>query len=129
VQRHSRVRHHAALKLAVADIAQGAEALSEIDFVGLCRRSGLPVPTLQAVRIDGSGRRRYVDAEWTSRSGRRVVAEVDGALHLAPRRWWNDQLRQNELMLTGDLVLRFPTVVLRHEEAVVANQLRRALAI
>lgn len=129
VRSHPRVRHHAAACLAVADIAQGAQALSEIDFVALCRRNGLPQPTLQAVRVDGSGRRRYVDAEWRSRSGRRVVAEVDGALHLAPRRWWNDQLRQNELVLTGDLVLRFPTVVFRHEEVVVTSQLRRALAI
>lgn len=126
---HPRVRHRAALALAVADIAQGAEALSEIDFIRLCRRSGLPAPTLQAVRIDGCGRRRFVDAEWTSRSGKRVVAEVDGALHLAPRRWWDDQLRQNEFVISGDLVLRFPTVVFRHESAIVVDQLSRALAI
>ena len=129
VRSNQRLRHHAALGLAVADIAQGAEALSEIDFVTLCRRNGLPSPTLQAVRADRYGRRRYVDAEWKSRTGRRVVAEVDGALHLAPRRWWNDQLRQNELVLTGDLVLRFPTVVFRHESALVVDQLRRGIAL
>jgi very-short-patch-repair endonuclease len=127
VRSRPRVRHRAALGLAVADIAQGAEALSEIDFVTLCRRNRLPAPRLQAVRTDRFGRRRYVDAEWRSRTGKRVVAEVDGALHLAPRRWWNDQLRQNELAITGDLVLRFPTVVFRHESATVVDQLRRAL--
>lgn len=122
-----RVRHRHAMQLAVLDIAQGAQALSEIDLVRLCRRNGLPQPRHQGVRVDRGGRRRYVDAEWISSSGRRVVAEVDGALHLAPRRWWDDQLRQNEFVITGDLVLRFPTVVLRHEELIVVDQLRRVL--
>jgi hypothetical protein len=75
VRSHARVRHHAALRLAVADIAQGAEALSEIDLGRLCRTHGLPAPTRQAVRVEASGRRRYVDAEWLSRSGKRVVAD------------------------------------------------------
>jgi very-short-patch-repair endonuclease len=83
----------------------------------------------QAIRVERSGRRRYVDAEWRAASGQRVVAEVDGALHLAPRRWWDDQLRQNELVLSGNLVLRFPTVIFRHEEAIVVDQLRRALCL
>jgi hypothetical protein len=86
-----------------------------------------PAPAL--VRAASTGRRRYVDAEWITRTGRRAVAEVDGALHLAPRRWWEDQLRQNELVIPGDLVLRFPTVVFRYEDAVVADQLRRTLLL
>jgi hypothetical protein len=124
---NTRTRHRHAMQLAVDDIAQGAQALSEIDLGRLCRRHGLPQPVRQAVRADRRGRRRYVDAEWTSRSGKKVAAEVDGALHLAPRRWWDDQLRQNEFVISGDLVLRFPTVVIRHEQLIVADQLRRAL--
>jgi hypothetical protein len=126
---NSRVRHRHAMRLAVEDIRQGAEALSEIDLGRLCHRAGLPQPVRQAVRADRFGRRRYVDAEWKSRSGKRIVAEVDGALHLAPRRWWDDQLRQNEFVISGDLVLRFPSVVLRHEELVVVDQLRRVLEL
>jgi hypothetical protein len=122
-----RIRHRAALRLALDDIAQGAQALSEIDFGLLCRRNGLPAPVRQAVRVDSAGRRRYLDAEWISRSGRRVVAEIDGALHLTPRRWWDDQLRQNDIVIGGDVLLRFPTVVVRCEERSVAAQLRRAL--
>jgi hypothetical protein len=122
------VRHHHAMTLAVDDIAEGAQALSEIDFARLCRRNGLPEPIRQAVRIERSGRRRYLDAEWSTRTGRRAVAEVDGALHLAPKRWWADQLRQNELAISGDIVLRFPSVVVRHEGRVVLDQLARALA-
>lgn len=82
-----RVRHRAELVLAVQDIGQGSEALSEIDFIRLCRRHGLPEPVRQAVRREPSGRRRYVDAEWVRRDGRRVVAEVDGALHLIVMDW------------------------------------------
>lgn len=117
------------MQLAVGDIAQGAQALSEIDLGQLCRRYGLPPPVRQVVRRDGFGRRRYVDAEWVSRSGKRLIAEIDGALHLVPRRWWDDQLRQNEFVISGDLVLRFPTVVVRHEQPTVADQLRRALLL
>ena len=75
----------------------------------------------------GWTRRRYLDAAWIRRDGRRVVAEVDEALHLAPRRWWDDQLRQNEIVLQDDLLLRFPSVVLRHEQPTVVAQLSRAL--
>ena len=39
-----RAPHHRAMAMAVDDIAQGAQALSEIDFARLCRRNGLPEP-------------------------------------------------------------------------------------
>lgn len=124
-----RVRHRAALLAAAYDIEQGAQALSEIDLGKLCRSAGLPTPVRQGVRPSPDGRRRYVDAEWTRSDGRRVVVEVDGALHLVAMRWWDDQLRQNELVLEDDLLLRYPTVVLRHEGPTVVSQLRRALLL
>jgi len=101
--------------------------MNEIDFGRLCRRVGLPEPVRQAVRVEPSGRRRYLDAEWIRGDGRRVVAEVDGALHLSPRRCWDDQLRQNELVIADDIVLRFPSVVLRTAPDEVVRQLRRVL--
>jgi hypothetical protein len=122
-----RTRHRRVLRSALDDIAQGAQAMSEIDFGRLCRRAGLPEPLRQAVRVEPGGRRRYLDAEWIRVDGRRVVAEVDGALHLSPRRWWDDQLRQNELVIADDIVLRFPSVVLRTEPQEVVRQLRRVL--
>ncbi|HEX8081915.1 MAG TPA: hypothetical protein VF557_17010 [Jatrophihabitans sp.] len=122
-----RIRHRGVLLQAVADIAGGSQALSEIDFVQLCRRAGLPLPHQQQVRRDGSGRRRYLDASWRRVDGRLVVVEVDGAVHLSPRRWCDDQLRQNELTLSDALVLRFPSVIVRTEPGVVARQLRQAL--
>lgn len=122
-----RVRHRRLLHAAVDDIEQGAHALSEIDLGRLCRRYGLPLPVRQAVRTEPSGRRRHLDAEWELRDGRRVVAEIDGALHLVHSRWWDDQLRQNELVIAGDVVLRFPSVVLRTDEPLVADQLARLI--
>lgn len=127
LERHRRVRHRAALLAAVHDIAGGAQALSEIDFARLCRRFGLPEPERQAVRAERSGRRRYLDAVWRRADRRLVVVEVDGAVHLAVNRWWADQLRQNELTPADAIVLRYPSVVVHEEPALVASQLRRVL--
>lgn len=122
-----RIRHRHLLSAAVDDIEQGAHALSEIDMAQLCRRHGLPEPRRQAVRVEPFGWRRYLDVEWETPDGRSVVAEIDGALHLVPTRWWDDSLRQNELVIAGSSVLRFPTVIIRTEEALVVDQVRRAL--
>lgn len=127
LERFTRVRHRAVLIATIADIAGGSQALSEIDFVRLCRRHHVPEPDRQLLRRDSSGRRRYLDATWRRADGRLIVVEVDGALHLAPRAWWNDQHRQNELALADALVLRFPSVVVRTDPAGVLAQLRRAL--
>lgn len=124
-----RVRHRRLLAAAIEDIEMGAGALSEIDFLRLCRRHRLPLPRLQQVRCGPGGRRRYLDAEWVRSDGRRVVTEVDGAIHLQPLNWIADQLRQNEIALANSIVLRFPAVVVRTDEAAVAGQLRRALAV
>ena len=124
-----RLRHRRILIAGLADIAQGADALSEIDFVRLCRRFGLPTPIQQLVRRERSGRRRYLDATWRRRDGRLVVVEIDGALHLAVDRWWRDQLRQNELAVADALILRYPSVIVRTEPDLVARQLRQALLL
>lgn len=129
VKARPRLRHRRILQLAIDDIAQGAHALSEIDFVRLCRRYRLPEPRQQVVRRGPDGRQRYLDAEWIRHDGRRVVAEVDGGLHLAAARWWQDQLRQNDLVIADSLVLRFPSIVLRTEPALVVAQLVRALQL
>jgi hypothetical protein len=129
LERAPRTRHRAVLLAATADIEGGSQALSEIDFVRLCRRHRLPEPVRQRLRREPDGRRRYLDASWRRADGRLVVAEVDGALHLIARRWWEDQLRQNELALADALVLRYPSVVVRTEERLVVRQLRRALLL
>ena len=75
--------------------------------------------------------RSHVDAASMASSGssslwaRRPAS--DGALHLTPRRWYDDQLRQNEVVLGGTVVLRYPSVVVRDEPHLVIAQLRRIL--
>lgn len=121
------IRHRRAMLLALADLDQGADALSEIDLGRLCRRFGLPQPTRQAVRVDATGRRRYLDAEWRLPDGRVVAVEVDGAHHMESSQWEADQLRQNEIVAGGTIMLRFPSVVIRERPELVAAQLRRVL--
>lgn len=124
-----KLRHQHVLRLALSDIEQGAHALSEIDFVGLCRRHGLPAPIHQSVRTDPSGRRRYLDVRFRRSDGSILVVEVDGAWHLDPLSWVGDQLRQNEVVIDGTSVLRFPSITVRSEELLVADQMRRALVV
>jgi hypothetical protein len=122
------IRHRRVMARALEDIAGGSQALSEIDFGRICRKAGLPRPERQVVRADAAGRRRYVDAQLTRPDGRVVLIEVDGAVHLRADRWWDDQTRSNEVVLSepGAIMLRFPAAVLRTDEATVISQLRRA---
>jgi hypothetical protein len=123
------VRHRRLLAAALADIGGGAQAVSEIDFVRFCRRNGLPRPELQAVRRDGSGRRRYLDATLRGRDGSPVRVEIDGALHLVVQTYWDDMARGNDLILGREQLLRFPSYVIYADDPVAVNQLRRALGL
>lgn len=114
-----------ALVLETANYAEGgAEALSEIDLVKLCRRYGLPTPDLQERRRDKAGRNRYLDAYWRKW---RLHVEVDGAHHMDAGQWEADMRRQNEIWIKGDRVLRFSAWQVRHRPDEVAAQLRAAL--
>lgn len=101
-----------------------AGALSEIDFVKLCRRYRLPTPDLQERRRDLAGRNRYVDAYWREQ---RVHVEVDGGHHTDAGQWEADMRRQNEIWIRGDRVLRFSAWQVRHRADEVVTQLRAAL--
>lgn len=107
-----------------ADVAGGAEALGELDVVRLLREAGLPSPTLQRVRVDADGRRRYLDLyfeEWG------LHVEIDGAHHLDPRQAWLDSDRQNQIWISGDRILRFPTWLVREQPQQVIGDIRPAL--
>ncbi|MEU8043838.1 hypothetical protein AB0B71_06790 [Micromonospora echinofusca] len=119
-----RARRRALIRQTVADIAGGAEALSEIDFVRLCRRHGLPAPHLQQRRADASGRTRWLDAYWREWG---LHVEIDGAHHMDVRHWAADMRRQNDVWTSGDRILRFPAWLVRARPTEVADSLRRAL--
>ncbi|WP_204290364.1 endonuclease domain-containing protein [Micromonospora gifhornensis] len=108
----------------INDIAGGAEALSEIDLVRLCRRYGLPAPQAQQQRRDTDGRLRYLDAYWPQW---RLHVEVDGGHHMDARHWAADLRRQNRIWIEGDRILRFTAFDIRHRPDEVAAQLRAAL--
>jgi hypothetical protein len=122
--RVGRLRHRALLDLVLADIEGGADSLAEIDLTKLARRAGLPPPIRQSVRYDRSGRRRYLDVDFGTFS-----VEIDGGFHIRPLNYWADARRQNDLLLVGQRILRFPSVALRVEPDVVVAQLRAAKAL
>jgi hypothetical protein len=122
-----RIRHRRILHAALIDIEGGAQAVSEIDFIRFCRRHGFPEPIRQVVRRDANGRRRYLDATLVGPTGKVVRVEIDGALHLVVRTYWDDMSRGNELSIARETALRMPSIVLHHNDPIAVDQIRRAL--
>jgi len=116
-------RRRALVLETAADCASGSHSLGELDFLALCRRSGLPTPTRQAVRSDGRGQ-RFLDAAFDPW---KVAVEIDGAHHLDVARMWDDAVRGNALELDGYTVLRYPAYAVRREPRRIAAEIRRAL--
>ncbi|MEV4656804.1 DUF559 domain-containing protein [Micromonospora sp. NPDC049301] len=112
------------IRQTVGDISSGAQALSEINFVRLCRQHRLPAPDLQEHRVDAAGRNRWLDAYWKEW---RVQVEIDGAHHMDARQWAADMRRQNDVWTSGDRILRFPAWLVRAHPDEVAETVRRAL--
>jgi hypothetical protein len=123
------IRYRRLLAHALTDIEGGAQAMSEIDFLRFCRRHGLPAPVLQVVRRDRHGRRRYLDATFERHNARPLRVEIDGALHLVVRTYWDDMSRGNELVIDQESVLRFPSYVIHADDLTALGQLRRALGL
>lgn len=114
-----RVRHRAVLRDALAEAADGAESMAEVDVVPLLRLAGLPRPRRQ-VR---SGARRH-DLEVDLPDGRVLVVEVDGPQHESPQARWADAERDAALAAEGKLLLRIPAYAVRHEPGRVLTQVR-----
>jgi len=112
------------IRSTVQDLAGGADALSEIDLMRLCRRFALPPPEYQRRRKDAAGRVRYLDAYWPAWH---LHVEVDGAHHMNAGQWEADMRRQNDIWVAGDRILRFSAFQARHRAGDVAEQIRRAL--
>ncbi|MEO6998623.1 MAG: hypothetical protein ABI112_11110, partial [Terracoccus sp.] len=93
----------------VHDVCDGAHSLGELDFAGLCRARGLPEPQRQSVRSRPDGR-VYLDV---ARDDTGLVVEIDGGHHALALNVVADALRQNELLLGAERVLRVPVLGLR----------------
>ena len=116
-------RRRAFVRQVALDVADGAHSLGQLDFGALCRRHRLPVPERQVLRTTPTGR-VHLDVRW---AGSRLVVEIDGAGHRWGLAVTDDNLRQNEVVLTADRVLRFDLLALRLHEAEVMEQVRRGL--
>jgi very-short-patch-repair endonuclease len=97
------------IRAVVRDIAFGVQSLGELDFARLCRARGLPEPCRQVVRQTPAGR-IYLDVGWDEFD---LVVEIDGAQHRWGDAVTSDNLRQNDVVLSGDRVLRIDIIGLR----------------
>ncbi|MGA8047868.1 MAG: hypothetical protein WCA30_16540 [Dermatophilaceae bacterium] len=108
---------------ALADICTGAHALGELDFATLLRERGLPLPSRQVVRDMPNGR-VYLDVRWDDLG---LVVEIDGGHHAMALMPVDDALRQNDVVLTGDTVLRIPILGLRLQPDRFLDQIERGI--
>jgi hypothetical protein len=117
-------RRRRLIEMVLADVEGGSQSLPELRFLAVIREAGLPSPDRQVVRFRPGGGRAYLDARWDEA---RLTVEIDGMGHLDPRAWAADLARQNDLVVGGDRVLRFPSFVVRDHPEAVATALTDAL--
>jgi very-short-patch-repair endonuclease len=108
----------------IRDIADGAQALGELDFAALCRERGLPEPTRQVTRKLANAR-VYLDVYWDDCG---LVVEIDGSGHREGLQATNDYLRDNEVALGGDTTIRINLMGLRLEADRFMGKVVRARA-
>jgi hypothetical protein len=120
-----RIRHIRIMREILGDIAGGGHTLAEIDLGALAARAGLPPPRRQRTRKEFGGTVRYLDAEFDLPDGDVLVVEIDGRGHMEVQTWIDDADRQNEVVIDGRVVLRFPSLTVRLEPGRVVDQLRR----
>ena len=118
----TRSRRRVLLDAVIRDVCDGAHSLGELDFAGMCRRAGLPPPSRQVVRTAPGGR-VYLDVAWEDIG---LVVEIDGGHHALALNPVDDALRQNEVTLSADMVLRIPVLGLRLTPAAFMAQVARA---
>jgi len=120
-----RCPRHGVVGQLLADVCDGGQSLGELDLGRLVRGVGLPKPTRQVVRTTPQGR-VYLDAAWEEVG---LVVEIDGGHHQLTLNPIDDALRQNEITLGNEVVLRIPLLGLRLRSHLFAEQLARAYRV
>ncbi len=111
------------LAMVVNDLLDGARSLGEMDVVRELVRRGLPPPDRQVLRQDKK-KRYYLDLYWVDYG---LVVEIDGVHHAWVQNVVGDALRQNSLVISGDVVLRLPLLGLRLQPDDFFDQIAEAL--
>ena len=119
-----RDKRRALLALVVNDLLDGARSLGELDVSRELRRRGIPEPDRQVLRQDRKNR-FYLDLYWHEYG---LVVEIDGIHHAWAQNIVGDALRQNSLVISGDVVLRLPLLGLRLQPDDFFDQIGAALA-
>ena len=120
------IPRHALITETIRDVAGGSLSEYEVLFVRLCRDFGLPRPSRQVRRRDASGRWRYLDIEFDEFN---LVVEIDGQQHMEVLAWWDDMMRNNEVVVDDQkALLRFAGFALRHQRDRIAAVLGRYFA-
>lgn len=109
----------------VADVCDGAHSLGELDVGRLCAERGPPAPSRQRLCRLPRGV-AYLDLTWEDAG---LTVEVDGSHRAAGVTPVEDALRQNEVTITGDRVLRIPLLGLRLEPERFLDQIERGLVV
>ena len=118
-----RDRRRSMIHVLLIDLAGGVRSLGELDVLRGCRERGIPEPDQQALRRTPTGT-YYLDFRW---SRWHVALEVDGIQHTWIEEVVPDALRQNSIVLAGDVVLRLPVLGLRVCPAAFFDQITAAL--
>jgi hypothetical protein len=125
IDRMRPLRGAARFRRSLADVAEGAHSVAEIDVRRMCRAFGLALPTRQVKRRDSLGRVRYTDCEWRLADGRILVLEVDGGFHMEVEHWEDDLVRHRALTAADRVVVRCTARELRDEPERIACDLKR----
>lgn len=118
-----RDRRRTLIRRVVEELVAGARTLDEAEVVAELLRRGLPAPSRQVFRRGRNGR-YYLDLYWPEH---RLVVEIDGVQHAWADHVVADAVRQNDLVLAGDRVLRVPVLALRLEPDTFYGQIEQAL--
>lgn len=110
-------------KTLLADVADGAQSLAEVDVRRACRSHGVVPPRSQTSRRDRQGRRRYTDCEWTLPDGRTLILEVDGGFHDEVLQAVADRARNRKLTALNRIVVSCSAYELRHDPTSVIEDL------
>ena len=117
LERVRRHRFRAALWRAVADIAEGARSVGELDIGRALARRGLPRPDRQVKRSRPDGT-VFLDLAWDAWG---LTLEVDGVQHDLPWMQLSDTLRDLGTLAEGKVVMRVPLLAWRLDEARVLD--------